>query len=86
MAAIGAAAQAQQDLDDLTDCLTICDITAQAKINGIIQKEEIVSLDQFSTYHAKDVKDIFDGFARRRTNTVIYTTRDAKAIKALNWS
>ena len=84
-AAAAAAAQAQQDLDDLRHCMRICGITAQAKINGITVREEIVSLEQFSTFHSSEVKDIFDGFARRRTNTVSYTTRDAKAMKALNW-
>ena len=58
-AAAGADAQAQQDLDDLKNCMDICGITAAAKINGITVREEIVSLEQFSTFQPDEVKEIF---------------------------
>lgn len=62
MTAIRAAAQAQQDLDDLTDCLSICGITAQAKINGkmmVVGKEDTETniSDLFSPDNASEVSE-----------------------------
>ncbi len=84
-AAAAALAQAQLELAALTQCLNTCGVTAQAKINGITVKEECESLGQFADFRTDEVQRMLHNFSRRRTGAINYTTRDIKALKALNW-
>mmetsp|Transcript_15698 Transcript_15698/g.45309 ORF Transcript_15698/g.45309 Transcript_15698/m.45309 type:complete len:256 (-) Transcript_15698:17-784(-) len=84
-AAMAAAAQAQLELAELTQCLNTCGVTVQAKINGITVKEECGSLGKFADFCTDEVQSMLQNFTRRRTGAINYTTRDIKALKALNW-
>ena len=86
MAAAAAPPNAAQKLAALEQCLNVCGVTTQAKINGITVREEYESLDNFAELQScEEVQDMLHNFSRRRTGTIHYTTRDVKALKAHNW-
>ena len=83
MAAAQAPAQLT-DLEKLEHCLTVCGLTDNAKKNGVIVKEEIVSLEEFAALrNAKGVQQMIKNLSSRRTGSVYYPTKTIRGMSAL---